>query len=62
MSDATLKSALVEYLNGFGGGMIPFDDAYWKAVDGGLTAAEAQRHGVEAVLQAFVLSAEAHLQ
>ena len=38
----------------FGGGMIPFDDAYWEARDSGATIAEAQRVGVGAVLDEFV--------
>jgi hypothetical protein len=38
----------------FGGGMIPFDDVYWKALDSGHSPAEAQRAGVHAVVEKIV--------
>ncbi len=38
----------------FGGGMIPFDDAYWKAIDNGESPAVAQQYGVHAVVREFV--------
>lgn len=38
----------------FGGGVVPFDVAYWKARGEGLTIAQAQAAGVNAVLDAFV--------
>lgn len=38
----------------FGGGMIPFDFAYHKALDSGHSPAASQTAGVYAVLNAFV--------
>jgi hypothetical protein len=40
-----------QWRNQFGGGMIPFDKAYWDAKSAGHTGAEAQALGVEAVLR-----------
>lgn len=37
----------------FGGGMLPFDEAYWRVRKSGATIAEAQQAGVYAVLDAF---------
>lgn len=34
----------------FGGGMIPFDDAYWEAINDGHSPAYAQNAGVRAVV------------
>lgn len=43
-----------EWRAGIGGGMIPFDDIYFKALSIGKTPAEAQALGVDALLEAFL--------
>lgn len=55
----TLPEFLQSYKQSFGGGMIPFDTAYHKALNEGHTVAMAQTAGVHAILKAFVVQYEA---
>lgn len=57
MRDA-IEAARAAWDKQFGGGMIPFDDAYHAALREGSTIAEAQRAGVAAVLDAFATALE----
>lgn len=50
-----------EWRGRFGGGMVPFDDAYWQAKREGRTTAEAQMAGVYAVLNRYTVELHARL-
>lgn len=48
---AHLRERLAEYEKEFGGGMTPFDNAYFAARARGATDAEAQQEGCNALLK-----------
>lgn len=49
----SIDEAIEIWKTSFGGGMVPFDDAYFTALGEGATPAEAQRRGVYALLDEF---------
>jgi hypothetical protein len=48
-----IREKRTKWSQGFGGGMIQFDNAYFKAVNQGKPEAEAVRLGAEALLDAY---------
>lgn len=52
-----LHETLASWRKGFGGGMLPFDEFYWKALKVGKSPAEAQALGVDAILERFIEAA-----
>lgn len=55
MNPSDLREYAIRWKESFGGGMIPFDTAYWRVrADDDKSIADAQLEGGHALLDAFV--------